>query len=254
MKILITGSNGYIAKSLYSSFSKKYDVTTISRGDFDLTDFNKTKEWFSDKYFNTVIHTAISGGSRLKEDDISAIHSNLSMYYNLFYNKSHFGKLINFGSGAEIHAKETPYGFSKHLIRNSVLSTSDFYNLRIYGVFDENELDTRFIKGNILRYINRQPMQIYEDKRMSFFHMSDLVSVVDEYIMGIRTRSEIDCTYDTSYKLSEIVEMINSLSDYKVEIRLNSDVRGVSYNSDGEFNDVLKERIVEVYEKLGNMA
>ena len=253
MRILITGGNGYIAKSIYTSLSKKYDVTTISRSDFDLTDFNKAKEWFSDKYFDTVIHTAISGGSRLKEDGVSVIHSNLSMYYNLFYNKSHFGKFINFGSGAEIHAKETPYGFSKHLIRNSVLSTSDFYNLRIYGVFDENELDTRFIKGNVLRYINRQPMQIYEDKRMSFFHMSDLVSVVDEYIMGIRTRSEIDCTYVTSYKLSEITEMINSLSDYKVEVQLNSNGRGTSYNSDGEFKDVLKGRIVEVYKKLEKM-
>ena len=250
MKILITGGNGYIAKSLYNSLSNKYNVTTIGRKDFDLTDSDKTTEWFSDKYFDVVIHTAISGGSRLKEDDSSVIHSNVSMYYNLFYNKSHFGKLINLGSGAEIHFRNTPYGFSKYLIRNSVLDTPNFYNLRIYGVFDENELDTRFIKGNILRYINRQPMEIYEDKEMSFFHMSDLVSVVDGYIRMEHNVLETNCTYNTVYKLSQIVSIINSLSEYKVDIQTHSNNTGASYSSLGKFDDKLEFRIKEVYERL----
>ena len=38
MKILITGGNGYIAKNLYNAFKDKYDVTSITRQDFDLTD------------------------------------------------------------------------------------------------------------------------------------------------------------------------------------------------------------------------
>ena len=33
MKILITGGNGYVAKSLYRALSNKYDVVSITRKD-----------------------------------------------------------------------------------------------------------------------------------------------------------------------------------------------------------------------------
>ena len=35
MKILITGANGYIGKSLYNALKDKYDVTAVTRTDFD---------------------------------------------------------------------------------------------------------------------------------------------------------------------------------------------------------------------------
>ena len=39
-RILITGAKGYLGQSLFKSFSTKYDITCISRKDFDLTDSN----------------------------------------------------------------------------------------------------------------------------------------------------------------------------------------------------------------------
>ena len=38
-KILLTGSNGYISKSILSSFNNTdYDITKLNRSNFDLTD------------------------------------------------------------------------------------------------------------------------------------------------------------------------------------------------------------------------
>ena len=37
MKILITGANGYIGKSLYNALKDKYDVTAVTRNSFDLS-------------------------------------------------------------------------------------------------------------------------------------------------------------------------------------------------------------------------
>ena len=84
MNILITGGNGYIAKSLANKLD---NVTSITRKDFDLTDRKSADDWFYGRYFDVVIHTAIKGGSRLKKDNSDAFYQNIQMFYNLLNNK-----------------------------------------------------------------------------------------------------------------------------------------------------------------------
>jgi len=223
MKILITGGNGYIAKSLNKAFKDAYDITLITRQDFDLLDSRAVNAWFEDKYFDVVIHTAVAGGSRLKPDIAEVLDINLIMYYNLIGNSDRFNKFIHFGSGAELLMKDTPYGLSKHIIRESLMIKENCYNLRIYGVFDENELDTRFVKSNIKRYINKEPMMI-QDKRMSFFYMEDLIMLVKHYIDtdASKLMQECSCAYLQETSLKDIANMINQLSDYRIPIYMDT--------------------------------
>ena len=46
MKILITGGNGYIGKSLFAEFHQRYDTTSIGRSDVDLTDSIAVSNFF----------------------------------------------------------------------------------------------------------------------------------------------------------------------------------------------------------------
>lgn len=145
MKILITGGKGYIAQSLYHALKDKYQVTTISRDNFDLSNYHQTCEWFYEREYDVVIHTAITGGNRLIPETSKVVQDNLDMYNNLYVNKHQFKKLISFGSGAEIFSPDSYYGVSKRTIADSIAKTPEFYNLRIFATFDENELNTRFI-------------------------------------------------------------------------------------------------------------
>jgi dTDP-4-dehydrorhamnose reductase len=255
MKILITGGNGYIAKSLYNAFKDKYNVISITRQDFDLTDSFETLKYFSNKYFDVVIHCAVSGGHRLKSDTYKDMDNNLKMYYNLLSCKDRFTKLIHFSSGAETNAPESPYGLSKRVISNSITEQDNFYNIKIFGVFDENELDTRFIKGNIKRYINKETMLIHQDKWMDFFYVKDLISLVDYYINNDNLPKQIDCSYIGLYKLSEIANIINKLDEHKVDIKIEKEGTALSYygiaNVLLDFTGI-KEGIKEVYNKLKN--
>jgi dTDP-4-dehydrorhamnose reductase len=258
MKILITGGKGYVGKSLYNSLKNKYDVTCITRQDFDLTAFQAMNEFFQNKYFDVVIHCAVQGGSRLKEDSYKDMDINLVMYYNLLQHKPHYGKLIHLGSGAEIHNSESPYGLSKKVISKSISEIDNFYNIRIFAVFDENELDTRFIKTCIKKYINKELMLV-QDKKMSFFYMKDLITLVDHHIQTLPSSllKESNCAYVNSTSLLDIANVINELDDYKVPIYVNTTEIGKDYESNynvpyGLKYIGLKQGIIETYNKLKN--
>ena len=255
MKILITGGNGYIAKSLYESLKDKYNITDIGRKNFDLTNYKLLDSYLKHTYFDVVIHCAVTGGSRLKIDTFGDMDNNLKMYYNLLNCNDRFGKLIHFGSGAEIHSPESPYGLSKRVIAKSISEIDNFYNIRIYAVFDENELDTRFIKSNIKRYINKEPMLV-QNKKMSFFYMKDLVTLVNHYIQSPSSSllKESNCACVNSTSLLDIANIINELEDYKVPIYMDT---SLSEDYESKLNAPyglkyigLTQGIIETYNKL----
>ena len=256
MKILITGGNGYIAKGLFKSLKNNYDVTSISRDNFDLTNYQELNSFFQNKYFDLVIHCAIVGGNRLKKDSYTQTDNNLKMYYNLLQHKDlYFSKLIHFGSGAEIYAPDTPFGISKKIISKSSLEIKNYYNIRIFGLFDENEWETRFIKSNIKRYINKKPIIIHQDKRMDFFYMKDLISLVKYYINNDNLPKEINCSYGDPIKLSDIANIINNLDDHKVDIIFEN--KGYGFDYYGPPNNLLdyiglEQGIKEMYDIIKN--
>ena len=140
MRILITGKNGYIAKSLANNLKNHFDFTYPSfmavcgKDDFDLTNRKDTTNWFRKYgYFDVVIHTAINGGSRLKKDDNNVLANNLKMFYNLLANKNRFGQLISFGSGMELNNPTDPYGLSKKIIWDIIKNDPKLNNIRKYA-------------------------------------------------------------------------------------------------------------------------
>jgi GDP-L-fucose synthase len=254
MKILITGGNGYIAKSITNSLWDKYHIISPGREELDLLDSKSVDKFFEGKYFDVVIHTATVGGSRLKEEDETVSFYNLIMFYNLIRKKEQFNKLISFGSGAEYRKEYSPYGFSKKTISKLVQKYDNFYNLRIYGVFDENELETRFIKTSIKNVLQGDPIKIHQDKLMDFIYMFDLISIVEYYITGKDLLKEVDCIYDDTVSLSNIAKQINNLSINKVPINIEDPLPGENYI--GTFTELpiafigLEQGIKNVYNKL----
>ena len=255
MNILITGVNGYIGKSLFEGLKNQFNVVGISRKDFDLNDSFETLKFFSDKYFDVVLHCAVSGGSRLKNDTFHIMDNNLKMYFNLLNCQNRFNRFISFGSGAEIYNFESPYGLSKKVIHNSILEKENFFNIRLFAVFNENEIDTRFIKSNLIRYINKKPLILHENKEMDFFYMEDFTRLVKHFIFSDKDilPKIYECAYNKTYNTIEILEMINNLGEFKSPI-LNDSIMGKKYC--GNFIDLgieyvgLEQGIKNTYEIL----
>ena len=221
MNVLVTGGNGYIAKSIARYCNTQFNLDIVTRAECNLEDRKSVDLFMQNKEYDCVIHTAIAGGSRLKDDESSVVFKNVSMVQNLLRHKNKFNRFINIGSGASIWMPDTPYGMSKQIIEKYVGELDEGFTLNVYGVFDEYELDTRFIKANIKRYIKKEPLSIHCNKYMSFFYMKDFINLLQQYVaLDVNHLSKvIDCCYDKTYSLHEIAsDMINKLSDYSVPI------------------------------------
>ena len=263
-RILITGGNGYLAKKISASLKGQFRVRLLTRKDVDLTKGYSVSKWFENNVgFDAVIHTAVTGGRRTgvqnsgkpTPSDSEVVDQNLRMYYNLLECRSSFKKLIQLGSGAEKISSQDPYVISKKIISNSVSEKDNFYNIRIYSVFDEDEQDDRFIKGSLLKYINKEEMAVHCSKKMDFFYMEDFISIVKYYLEAESPPKEIDCTYPETRTLNEIADYINTLGEYNVHIH-----KSLKNKDDycGNFVDLglnyvgLDEGISRVYKALLN--
>ena len=236
MKILVTGSGGYLGSSISNFYKNKYDVVSINRKELNLLETNEVFNFLKKNRFDIVIHCAIEGGSRLIKDSPTIYDNNLKMFYNLYESKSFYKKLITFGSGAETYSPDSYYGMSKKHISEIIKKEDNFINLRLFGVFDENELNRRFIKSNIINYLDKKSLIIHKDKFMDFIYMQDLLKIINLFILGKNSINEIDCVYKDKVKLTDICDIINNLLDYKVSVDLLDIVEDKEYV--GVFTDL----------------
>jgi dTDP-4-dehydrorhamnose reductase len=256
MKILLTGGDGYIANAIYTNFSNFFDITKISRRDIDLLDTKKVHEFLkSANYFDIIINTASIGGNRFQPDNEIVLENNLKIFYNFYNNKHLFNKFINIGSGAEIYKKDTNYGLSKFVINEFIKNTPNFYNLRIFGIFDYNDSDKRFIKYAILNDIYKNDIIIENNRYFDYIFMEDFLFILENYINNNINLKEYNCVYKEKYKLSDIATIITSFGKQSKIIIKNEDK--INYIGSYIENDIdfkkMNTAIIQTYGILQNI-
>ena len=101
MNILVTGSNGYIGKSIIRSDIKNAIFFHGNRQTINLLDKEAIKNFIKENKIDTIVHCAIEGGSRLKTDDANTFFNNILIFENLYHCKDLLHKVINLASAAE---------------------------------------------------------------------------------------------------------------------------------------------------------
>jgi UDP-glucose 4-epimerase len=272
MKILITGANGFVGRNLVNALSGEHEVTKLTRQTIDLTNRTVVDVFFKDKSFDVVLHCAMVGGRRYITDGPEVLYKNLAMFYNLLEHQDKFGKLINFGSGAELDRSKSIdnnnfyykdqypldyYGMAKNIIARLIEDQDKCFNIRVFNVFGADEESARFIRANVQRYIDKEPIIIHQDKMMDFFYIDDLITLVKFYLNKTYIPEEINAVYNKKYLLSEIANIINNLSNYKIDISIEQEGLSKTYVGKSTRLDILslelkglEQGILETYLKL----
>ena len=229
MKILFTGSRGNLGKELIPLLEEDHLVHYC---DIDYSNFDCVNSFFRNREIDFIIHAAIRGGRRVRADIADDFYNNMMMFECL---ASQNIPMINLCSGAaygrkddimsvseQDFGKRIPddyYGLSKYLISHRSRQLNHVYNLRFFNVFGKYSPKDMFTTANILNYIHKREIVIFKDKFMDFFGVLDAKKVIDLYLMGRKDLpQEVNLVYPETTKLSEVAEMINNLSDYKVPI------------------------------------
>jgi GDP-L-fucose synthase len=227
MRILITGGNGNVAKMIYNGLQNNHIINNPNRQELNILDFNALSAYLEKYTFDILIHTAISGGRRTKEENGDVTHTNLVMWENILKFSDKFKMIIQFDSGA-IYDRATDimnrveedlftvpndyYGFSKYVIYNRSLQFSNIYNFRVFNIFHPNEEPDRFIKKCFLAKQNNTEITIFEDKYFDFVYEDDFIKIIKHYVDNINNQTvlhkTINICYDTKYKLSDIARII----------------------------------------------
>jgi|1_EtaG_2_1085319.scaffolds.fasta_scaffold00086_27 GDP-L-fucose synthase len=225
LNILITGPDGFLAKELRDYLGRDYKVLDCPR--FDVTD-EKELERILLKYkpVDVVIHTAVRGGKRTKEDSFQDMLDNLSMAKNLLNHRDKYGVLFSFCSGAAFdrngnirNLKESAirmrapydyYGLSKNIISREMLNYDGVFTFRLFGCFGRHEDPSRFFSSVWHNVNNFKPVEIHQDKEMDFFWAQDVGKVVEFYFLNynkIDLPKDLNLTYSPKLTLSQLTEM-----------------------------------------------
>jgi len=227
MKILITGGNGNIAKMIKNNLSSFYTIVNMSHQELDILNLYQLDIFLQNNKFDILIHTAIIGGRRTKEENGDVVYKNTLMLENLLRFSDHFKMILNFDSGA-IYDRSTDifnrkedelltiptdyYGFSKYLIYKRSMSYDHFFNLRIFNIFHPNEEPDRFIKSCFLAKKNNTNITIFNNKYFDFVFEDDFISIIkyycDNYNNGGKLIKTVNICYESKFTLYDIAQMI----------------------------------------------
>jgi nucleoside-diphosphate-sugar epimerase len=236
MRILITGGNGNIATIIKNGL-KDYIIDAPTRQELDVMSYDSIKNYLDTHNYinndinnNIIIHTAIKGGRRTKEESYDVVYTNLYMFENLVKFINRFKMFINLDSAAiydrtqDIYCRKENeiynvpsdyYGFSKYLIYQRSLQYDSIYNFRLFNIFHPNEENDRFIKACFLAKKSNNNITINADKYFDFVSSEDFIKILIYYISSNQNNinknkleKTINICYKEKYKLSEIANMI----------------------------------------------
>lgn len=248
MKILLTGSGGFIGKNLKFYLQGKHQLLTPRSFELDLTNKEAVKEYFKTNDIDFIIHCGSIGGAREIVDKDTTIEDNLAMVDNILLNKKTETKIILFGSGAmydksrNLHkVKETEigkfvpydlYGKSKLLIYEKIKDRNDVLMLNIFACYGYDEKENRFPSYAINQIIKGENININQNVIFDYLFVEDLEQIVEYFINNMPQDNIINITPTQSSSLLEIANIVKNISKKDININVLNPKMNNEYTGD----------------------
>lgn len=272
MRVLVTGSNGFIGKNLVKYLQGRYELLAPKRNELNLLDVESVDAYLKKHLVDVVIHTAGKPGHRNAVDPTGIFYADTRMYFNLIRNRDYFDKLIITGSGAvydikkniqkikeddwKINIPADEHGFFRYVTSHHIEASSGVVDLRLFGVFGKYEdYAIRFISNAICKVLFDLPITILKNRMFDYIYIDDLMTVVDYFINNQALYCSYNVTPDTAVDLYTIAEMVRVKSGKDLPIVVSESGMGLEYSGDNrrlraEISELAFTPLVDAIEQL----
>ena len=273
MKILLTGANGFIGRNIAESYlAEKYEIIVPRSFELNLTDQESVDDFFKNRQFDVVIHSAGKPGHRNSNDSTGIFYANTRMFFNLLNHQDKYKKLINIGSGAiydmrhyqskmkekyaGVHIPVDEHGFCKYVIDKHIELIDNVVDFRVFGIFGKYEdYAIRFISNAICKAIFDLPITLRQNKKFDYLYIDDLMPIMEFFIENDTNYKAYNITPNNSVELLKIAEIIREMSGKDIPIYVGQEGLGVEYSGDNsrllcECKNIKFTPIEESVEKL----
>lgn len=238
MKILLTGSNGFVGKNLSEFLKKRFEkVHEPKRKTLELTDTKAVDKYLSQNSFDIIIHCCVT---------FLSVEQNLKMYFNLEKNSLNYGKLICIGSGAEYDPKHyypmmtedffgkyipdssDIYSYSKFKIADDIeKKNKNIFNLRVFGIYGKYEdYNRRFISNNICRFLSGKNIVVNQNSIFDYLYVDDFCNLLLRFMNSEPKKKSYNLCSSLPIELIELAKIIKEITSCDTDIEVkNSNIK-----------------------------
>lgn len=241
MKILVTGTSGFVGRNLQEQLRERHDLRCPKRGDLDLLDHGAVRGYLEAGAFDAVVHCAV---------DILSVEATLKMYFNLERCSGLFGKLLCVGSAAEYdlrhyvpkmkesyfgeHVPADVYGFAKYVIARDIEGRRrNCFNLRVFGIYGKYENHRRrFISNNICRALCGLDLSIQKNMYFDYLFVDDFTRIVELFLAKEPAHRSYNICTGERVDLLTLARMIRKIDGKERPIVVREDGLKPEYTGD----------------------
>ena len=252
MKILITGSTGFIGKNLKEKLGEKYNIFYPKRYELDLLNAESVKRYLVMHEFDVILHTANTNNTRnVGVTSYDSLDGNLRMFFNLERCKEYYGKMYYFGSGAEYdmqhyvpsmkedyfdsYVPTDAYGFSKYIMSKEANKSNSIYDLRLFGVYGKyEEWERRFISNAICRALKGKDITIQKNVYFDYLWVDDLCDIMKWFIQNEPQYSHYNICSGNKIDLLSLANIVRKVLGIECNILIKESGWKLEYTGNNE--------------------
>lgn len=246
MKILLTGSHGFIGSHVHSYLKKKHNVFCLVRKKqqrenkvilCDLENFSELKKKINKIKFDAVIDCAWDGvesalrNSQKQNKNILNIKNLLSSlnyqklkYFISFGSQAEYGPRQNLISENDILKPKTLYGkikVNKYVICKNYLKKkkTKFIWLRIFSCYGPNDKDSWLIPYSIKKILsNKSPIITAGIQKWNYLYVTDLVKSLS-FVLKTKKSEVYNLANTRTIQIKDVLLLIKKITKKRVKLK-----------------------------------
>ena len=285
-KVLVTGSNGFLASRFSEYYKDKYDILPLSHKELDITNENQVYDLFKNNKIDIVFHcAAISDTGRCQREPKLAQEINVGGTVNIAKGCELNNSTLIFASSDQLYAgneEQGPYKEDIILKPNNIYGDTKleaekeiknrlekYYNLRLTWMFSYGERNKRVNTNIITNILNAalkgEKISLATNEYRGISYVYEVIENIEKLInipfgdYNFGCENDI-CTYDIGCSVLEnlglqnriediIIKDTDRFKDKKRDLRINN----TKLRDNGIYFDSTQEAIARCIKEFNNI-